>query len=86
MSQPSAAAQPNGGDANAPAPMKDIPAQGNPGAKGKGKRDVLGGDPNNVPRAIDEDSKRPAARGRGIGHGEGDALDLQRAAASAGDG
>ena len=59
MSQPSAAAQPNGGDANAPAPMKDIPAQGNPGAQGKGKRDVLGGDPNNVPRAIDEGSKRP---------------------------
>jgi uncharacterized protein (DUF1800 family) len=57
-SQP-AAAQPNGADANAPAPMKDIPAQGNPGAQGKGKHDVLGSDPNNVPRAIDEDSKRP---------------------------
>jgi uncharacterized protein (DUF1800 family) len=57
--QPAPAAQPNGGDANAPAPMKDIPPQGNPGAQGKGKRDVLGGDPNNVPRAIDEDSRRP---------------------------
>src|SRR5580692_1828393 len=52
--QPAATTQPNGGDANAPAPMKDIPAQGNPGVQGKGKRDVLGGDPNNVPRAIDE--------------------------------
>ena len=57
--QPPATAQPNGADANAPAPMKDIPTQGNPGVQGKGKRDVLGGDPNNVPRAIDEDSKRP---------------------------
>jgi uncharacterized protein (DUF1800 family) len=58
-SQPPSAAQPNGADATAPAPMKDIPAQNNTGAQGKGRRDVLGGDPNNVPRAIDEDSKRP---------------------------
>jgi len=59
VNQPTAAAQPNGGDANAPAPMKDNPAQENPGAQGKGKRDVLGSDPNNVPRAISEDSKKP---------------------------
>ncbi|HMD06313.1 MAG TPA: DUF1800 family protein [Candidatus Acidoferrum sp.] len=58
-SQAPAAAQPEGGDANAPAPMKDNPAQENPGAPGKGKRDLLGSDPNNVPRAIAEDSKRP---------------------------
>jgi uncharacterized protein (DUF1800 family) len=57
--QTPAAAQPPGGDANAPAPMKDNPAQENPGPQGKGKRDVLGSDPNNVPRAIAEDSKRP---------------------------
>jgi uncharacterized protein (DUF1800 family) len=57
--QPPATAQPEGGDANAPAPMKDDPAQENSGAKGRGKRDVLGSDPNNVPRAIGEDSKRP---------------------------
>src|SRR5204863_6511592 len=32
----------------------------NPATKGVGKRDVLGGaDPNNVPRAIADDSKRP---------------------------
>ena len=35
---------------NAPAPMKQ---------QAPGKRDVLGGDPNNVPRAIADDSKRP---------------------------
>jgi uncharacterized protein (DUF1800 family) len=52
------AADPNG-NANAPSPMKQDPAMENPGAKGGGKRDVLGGDPNNVPRAIAEDSKRP---------------------------
>jgi uncharacterized protein (DUF1800 family) len=57
--QTTLAAQPGSGDANAPAPMKDDPAQGNPGTKGAGKRDVLGSDPNNVPRAIAEDSKRP---------------------------
>jgi uncharacterized protein (DUF1800 family) len=58
-SQLTATAQPNGGDVNAPAPMKDNPAQENPGAEGKGKRDALGSDPNNVSRAIAEDSKRP---------------------------
>jgi uncharacterized protein (DUF1800 family) len=57
--QLTATAQPDGGDANAPAPMKDNPAQENPGAQGKGKRDALGSDPNNVPRAIAEDSKKP---------------------------
>jgi uncharacterized protein (DUF1800 family) len=31
----------------------------NPRVKGAGKRDVLGGDPNNVPRAIADDSKKP---------------------------
>src|SRR5208282_483144 len=54
VNQPPAAVPTGGGDANAPSPMKD-----NPGAKGGGKRDALGGDPNNVPRAIAEDSKRP---------------------------
>jgi uncharacterized protein (DUF1800 family) len=44
---------------NAPSPMKQDPTLENPGAKGAGKRDLLGGDPNNVPRAIAEDSKRP---------------------------
>jgi uncharacterized protein (DUF1800 family) len=57
--QTPAPAQPEAVDANAPAPMKDNPAQDDSGAKGKGKRDVLGSDPNNVPRAIGEDSKRP---------------------------
>ncbi len=55
----SAGAPGDAGDANAPSPMKQEPGQENPGAKGAGKRDLLGGDPNNVPRAIAEDSKRP---------------------------
>src|SRR6267378_3871285 len=43
-----------------PAPMKQEQPEGNPVTKGAGKRDVLGGgDPNNVPRAIADDSKRP---------------------------
>jgi uncharacterized protein (DUF1800 family) len=42
--------------ADAPSPMKDDPAL--PAVKG-GKRDLLGGDPNNIPRNIAEDSKRP---------------------------
>ena len=52
------------GNSNAPAPMKqpmnqDEP-QGNAAARGAARRDVLGGgDPNNVPRAIADDSKRP---------------------------
>jgi uncharacterized protein (DUF1800 family) len=49
----------DGGDANVPSPMKQNPAMENPVVKGGGKRDVLGGDPNNVPRAIAEDSKKP---------------------------
>src|SRR5712691_2707926 len=45
---------------NAPAPMKQEQPEGNPTTKGAGRRDVLGGgDPNNVPRAIADDSKRP---------------------------
>ena len=47
-------------DVNAPSPMKEEPAQENSPAKGAGKRQLLaGGDPNNIPRAMDEDSKRP---------------------------
>src|SRR5258706_1662194 len=45
---------------DAPAPMKQEQAKGNPAANGGRKRDVLGGgDPNNVPPAIADDSKRP---------------------------
>jgi len=45
---------------DAPAPMKQEQPEGNPVTKGVGKRDVLGGgDPNSVPRAIADDSKRP---------------------------
>jgi uncharacterized protein (DUF1800 family) len=45
---------------NAPSPMKQDPALENSSAKGRGKRDLLGGgDPNNVPRAIADDSKKP---------------------------
>jgi uncharacterized protein (DUF1800 family) len=41
---------------NAPAPMKES----DPATKGAGNRNALGGgDPNNVPRAIADDSKRP---------------------------
>jgi uncharacterized protein (DUF1800 family) len=44
---------------NAPAPMK-LQAPVSAATNGAGKRDVLGGgDPNNVPRAIADDSKRP---------------------------
>src|SRR5437660_692132 len=45
---------------DAPRPLKQEQPEGNPATKGVGKRDVLGGaDPNNVPRAIADDSKRP---------------------------
>src|SRR6266702_2901359 len=45
---------------DAPAPMRQEPSQGNVATNGAGKRDVLGGgDPNNVPRAVADDSKRP---------------------------
>jgi uncharacterized protein (DUF1800 family) len=40
--------------------MKQEPQQGNAGPNGAGQRNALGGgDPNNVPRAIADDSKRP---------------------------
>ena len=45
---------------NAPAPMKEPEMPSESAAKGAGKRDALGGgDPNGVPRAIADDSKRP---------------------------
>src|SRR5258707_8372139 len=44
----------------APAPMKQDPSVSNAATAGASKRDVLGGpDPNAVPRAIADDSKRP---------------------------
>ena len=47
-------------DANAAAAMKQEPAEMNAATRGAGKRDLLGGgDPNAVPRAIADDSKRP---------------------------
>ena len=47
---------------SAPSPMKEDPAAENVATRGGGgKRDVLGGaDPNAVPKAIADDSKRPA--------------------------
>src|SRR5260370_28992049 len=46
---------------NTPSPMKQEPtAEMNAATRGAGKRDLLGGaDPNAVPRAIADDSKRP---------------------------
>ncbi len=56
----SAAAETAPGNPSAPSPMKEEPAQENPGAKGAGKRNLIGGgDPNNLPRALAEDSKQP---------------------------
>ena len=56
----SSTGQSDSGDANAPSPMKDDPAQENPGAKGAGKRQFSGAnDPNNFARALGENSKRP---------------------------
>jgi len=53
------APQPWPDNPSAAAPMKQ-PAQGKAATNGTGRRDVLGGgDPNNVPRAIADDSKRP---------------------------
>jgi uncharacterized protein (DUF1800 family) len=48
-------------DANAISPMKqETPREMNAATRGAGKRDLLGGgDPNAVPRAIADDSKRP---------------------------
>src|SRR5712671_853069 len=52
------APQPSPDNPNAPAPMKQQVS--NAETNGAGRRDVLGsGDPNNVPRAIADDSKRP---------------------------
>ena len=45
---------------DAPASMKQEQPEGNPATKGAGPRNILGGgDPNNVPRAIADVSKRP---------------------------
>src|SRR2546429_1578815 len=53
------APQPWPDNPSAAAPMKQ-PAQGKAATNGTGRRDVLGGgDPNDVPRAIADDSKRP---------------------------
>jgi len=47
-------------DANATSPMKQEPAEMNAATRGAGRRNLLGGgDPNAVPRAIADDSKRP---------------------------
>lgn len=59
MKENSSTGQADAGDANAPSAMKEDSAQENPGAKGAGKRQALGGDPNNFARALGEDSKRP---------------------------
>jgi uncharacterized protein (DUF1800 family) len=57
---PVSASQSLASNPNAPAPMKEAAPQSNTATRGAGKRDVLGGsDPNNVPRAIADDSKRP---------------------------
>lgn len=61
VAAPASTQQPDADNPNAPAPMKEMelpPA--NVATKGAGKRDLLGGDPNNVPRAIADDSRRPA--------------------------
>jgi uncharacterized protein (DUF1800 family) len=56
---PVSAPQPLPDNPNAPSPMKQQ-AQGNAATNAAGRREVLGGgDPNNVPRAIADDSKRP---------------------------
>jgi uncharacterized protein (DUF1800 family) len=56
---PVSAPQPAADNPDSPAPMKQQ-APGNAAANGAGRRDVLGGgDPNNVPRAMADDSKRP---------------------------
>jgi uncharacterized protein (DUF1800 family) len=53
---PDSAPAPAADNPNAPAPMKES----DPATKGAGNRNALGGgDPNNVPRAIADDSKRP---------------------------
>jgi uncharacterized protein (DUF1800 family) len=59
--QETAESTPSKQEANdAPALMKQEPPQGNPRPNGAAQRNALGGgDPNNVPRAIADDSKRP---------------------------
>jgi uncharacterized protein (DUF1800 family) len=59
--QSTAGAQQAEDDPNAASPMKESPDDGkNVATRGLGKRDLLGGsDPNAVPRAIADDSKRP---------------------------
>jgi uncharacterized protein (DUF1800 family) len=59
--QETAESTPSKQEANdAPAPMKQEPSQGNPRPNGAAQRNPLGGgDPNNVPRAVADDSKRP---------------------------
>ncbi len=42
-----------------PALMKEPAMEPDAAAKGARRRDALGGDPNNIPRALGEDSKRP---------------------------
>ena len=55
----SAAATTTTASANAPSPMKeDVPQETLP-PKGQGKRQQLSGDPNDIPRALAEESKRP---------------------------
>ena len=56
----SSAPQASALNSNAPSPMKQDPGAANPATPGAGKRDMLSGpDPNAVPRAIADDSKRP---------------------------
>src|SRR5207253_7200686 len=46
---------------NAPAPMKEPAMELDQAARGARRREALGGgDPNSVPRAVADDSKRPA--------------------------
>ena len=46
-------------NSNAPAPMKEPEMPPENLAKGARRRDALGSDPNNIPRAVADDSKRP---------------------------
>jgi uncharacterized protein (DUF1800 family) len=51
---------PNATNDSGPSPMKQDSPETNPATRGAGKRELLGGsDPNAVPRAIADDSKRP---------------------------
>src|SRR5438067_661290 len=54
------AAQSAAENPNAPAPMKEPAMEPEQAAKGARRRDALGGgDPNNIPRAVADDSRRP---------------------------